>query len=155
MSTIGYARGFSLIELMIVVAIVAVIAAVAVPGYQNSIRKTNRQDARETLVDFATRQEKFRLTNSRYAAPNEYASKLRYSTANSFVSKGGYYSVTPGSTFCPDADESCYAAIATATGSQLADDSCRYFAILSDGRRGSKNAVAGASWRFGANDECW
>lgn len=147
------ARGFTLIELMIVVAIVAILAAVAVPSYQSSIRKTNRQDAREALLDFAARQEKYRLANSKYAIPGEYKTELGYASASSFTTPGGNYSITPSKNFCPLTDNSCYAMVATTIGSQASDTSCKFLALLSDGRRGSAGATGG--WKFGANDTCW
>lgn len=59
-------QGFTLIELMIVVVIVAILAAVAFPSYQRYIQKTQRVDARETLMRMATIQERFFFQNSRY-----------------------------------------------------------------------------------------
>ena len=43
--------GFTLVELMIVVGIIAIVAAVGYPSYQNSVRKTNRVDAMNTIMD--------------------------------------------------------------------------------------------------------
>ncbi len=52
------AQGFTLIELMIVVAIIAIIAAIGYPSYQDSVRKTNRADAMDTLLETAQRLER-------------------------------------------------------------------------------------------------
>jgi type IV pilus assembly protein PilE len=52
-------RGFTLIELMIVVAIVAILAAVAVPSYQQHIVKTNRKDAMTVLQSAAQAMERY------------------------------------------------------------------------------------------------
>lgn len=60
------AAGFSLIELMIVVAIVGILAAIAYPSYVNSIMRSNRAAARACLTNFATHMERFYTTNMRY-----------------------------------------------------------------------------------------
>ena len=60
-------RGFTLIELMIVVAIVAVLAAIALPSYQDYVRKGRRADGRAMLQSASLAQEKFRLTNVAFA----------------------------------------------------------------------------------------
>lgn len=51
--------GFTLIELMIAVVIIGVLAAVALPSYQNQVRKTKRSDAKSALTELANRQEKY------------------------------------------------------------------------------------------------
>lgn len=61
--------GFTLIELMITVAIVAVIAAVAYPSYLSSVVRANRGDAQTVLMDIAQRQQEY-LLNMRDYAPD-------------------------------------------------------------------------------------
>ena len=51
-------RGFTLVELMIVVAIVAILAAIGYPSYQNSVQKSRRADGRAALQEAAARQER-------------------------------------------------------------------------------------------------
>lgn len=58
--------GFTLIELMIVVAIVAIIAGIAYPSYMESVRKSNRSDAKATLNDVAQRLQRCFTTYSAY-----------------------------------------------------------------------------------------
>ena len=53
------ARGFTLVELMIVVAVVALLSAVALPSYQSSVRKARRSDARAALATTAQLMERF------------------------------------------------------------------------------------------------
>ena len=59
--------GFSLMELMIVVAIIGILAAVAFPSYQNSVIKGNRANAKSFLMDVTQRQQQFLLDNRSYA----------------------------------------------------------------------------------------
>jgi type IV pilus assembly protein PilE len=54
-------RGFTLIELMITVAIVAILAAVAFPSYQSHLRKSRRAEAQAYMMAFAARQQQFLL----------------------------------------------------------------------------------------------
>jgi type IV pilus assembly protein PilE len=60
-------NGFTLIELLIVVGVVAVLATVAVPTYQDQIRKARRTDGQSALLAIAMAQERFRANCSRYA----------------------------------------------------------------------------------------
>jgi type IV pilus assembly protein PilE len=62
-------NGFSLIELMIVVAIVAILAAVAVPAYFNHILRSRQADAYHNLLDIKAAQEMFLSMENSYAGP--------------------------------------------------------------------------------------
>jgi type IV pilus assembly protein PilE len=61
-------RGFTLIELMIATAIVAILAAVAYPSYPRYIIKSNRTAAQAQMLDIASREQQFLLANRAYAA---------------------------------------------------------------------------------------
>ena len=64
----GKEQGFTLIELMITVVIVAILASVAVPSYQSQMQKARRADAYDCLLNAAQRQENFFYQNNTYAS---------------------------------------------------------------------------------------
>ncbi|CBL44038.1 Type IV fimbrial biogenesis protein [gamma proteobacterium HdN1] len=77
-------QGFTLVELMVVVAVIAIIASIAYPSYQDSVLKTNRTEGKAFLSEAAARQEKFFVQNNTYTAS---VAALGFSSANSPTSK--------------------------------------------------------------------
>lgn len=130
-------RGFSLMELMISVAIVAIIAAVAYPSYMDNVRATRRSDATAALLDTAQRLERC------------YSANLAYNHANcngvfATASPEGYYtiSVVRGA--------ATFTATATATGLQVDDDDCATFTLNQAGVRTAETDGGSDN-----TDECW
>ena len=68
MNNSARARGFTLIEVVITVAIVAILAAVALPTYRDHMRKSRRAEAQAYLMAVASRQQQFLLDTRGYAA---------------------------------------------------------------------------------------
>lgn len=89
----NHQKAFTLIELLIALAIVGIIAAIAYPSYQNSIRKTNRSEAKTELVDVAQRLQRCYTLYAKFNDTNcaIYADLA----ANRYVTRGGnYYRIT-------------------------------------------------------------
>jgi len=98
MSPNRHKRGFTLIELMIVVVIVAILAAVAYPSYRNYILKGNRASAQAFLMDAAQRQQQFFLDNRAYAPDLD----TLFATASPIPSEvSPYYTLTVTTTAGP------------------------------------------------------
>ena len=62
-----HVRGFTLIELMIAVAVVAILAAIAFPSYQDSVRKSRRGQAKADLIELTQLLERYHTVNNSYA----------------------------------------------------------------------------------------
>ena len=60
-------RGFTLVELMVVIAVVAILVALALPSYGRYIRKANRGEAQQLLLNWANNQEIWRANETLYA----------------------------------------------------------------------------------------
>ncbi len=127
------AAGFSLIELIVVVAIVGIIAAVAVPGYNQSVRKSHRSDATGAISEAAAMQERIYTENSSYTTD---VSRLVINSDGS-SSRSGYYTISVSTAACSGPPYNCYAITATATGAQSADTDCASFTLDHLGRKSS------------------
>lgn len=113
-------RGFTLIELMLVVAIVSILAAIAFPSYLDYLRKGRRADAHTSLMELKMAQEKFRANCTSYATTLGNANDCATTTIDFEAgSREGYYTISivsaTGNSFVLEADP---------IGVQASDNGC-------------------------------
>ena len=114
-------KGFTIIELMIVLAIVAILVALALPSFQDVIRKSRRSDAMNAILDIHLSQERWRANNTTYGTLANLG--LDDDADGKMPSPDGHYDLTIG-----DVTFSTYTIIADALGDQ-AKDSCGDFTL--------------------------
>ncbi|MGN6707561.1 type IV pilin protein [Rhodanobacter lindaniclasticus] len=136
----GHMRGFTLLELMIVVVIIAVLAAIAIPTYGRYAFRAHRADGQELLLRVATAQERY------YATANAYGGLTDIGFTNPAPSEKGFYSVT----VVASSSSQAFVATATPVGGQ-ANDLCGPLTIDNAGNKTPGPASASSN----SNGSCW
>jgi type IV pilus assembly protein PilE len=144
-------RGFTLVELMIVVLLMAIILGISVPGYRAYVLRAGRADAGQALLRIAAAQERFYLQNGTYAGDADLAVDPPNGLGvTDSKSERGYYDLA----IAPDAAGLAvgYSVTATvdATGNQKGDGECGSFSIDQNGRRGANGGHVAA-----VVEKCW
>ena len=122
--------GLTLVELMVVVAVMAIIATIAYPIYTNQVQKSRRADAKVALETVAMAQERFYTINGEYAAG---LSSLQVSTEiQGGTSDQGYYDITIARSGA-DNEQFTVTATAASGGPQAGDSACATFSINHQG----------------------
>ena len=154
------AAGFTLIELMITVAIVAILASIALPSYSAYVARARRAEARTQLLQAAQFMQRFYAANDRYhqdrgdnsvlgTPPLGMPESLRKSPADGAAVYQLNSSITTSGNYTATVTVSAYTlTMAPISTGVAATDPCGMFTINSIGVRG----VAGASK---TRDECW
>jgi len=143
-STMTRAKGFTLIELMIVIVVVAVLAAIAIPGYQQFTLKSKRGDAMNSLLQAQILQERWRADNIAYASLADIWTHADGS--GNLISLDGFYRIDEAPEVLPGGPTgAAYALKAVPRGAQ-AKDKCGTFVITQNG------PLTTSPW---ANAGCW
>lgn len=123
-----------MIEILIVLVIIFILAAVLTPAYQSYILRGNRSDAIKSLLLLQIAQEKYRLNNTTYGTLGNVWSGS--------ASVDGYYTLS-----VPSNGNTNYTLTATAQGSQAADTNCASFTItFANGTQTNSSSP---------NTDCW
>jgi type IV pilus assembly protein PilE len=131
-----YEKGVTLIELMIAVAIIAILAGIAYPSYLDHVRVSRRTEAQAALVKIANLQER------NYTDTGSYATDLTNLGlgANPYITENGFYSISSASANVVDN----YTLTATASGAQATDTYCAVLVLRQD------NSKTGTT-----HNDCW
>jgi type IV pilus assembly protein PilE len=122
-----------LVELVVVMAVIAILAAVAIPTYRDQVRKGRRAEAHEALMQVQAAQERWRSNNVTYAATVA-------ALGQSAVSASGNYAITVSG-----ATATGYTATATAQAKQAGDSACAAITAV----------VANNVTTYGPTNACW
>ncbi|MGH8030410.1 MAG: type IV pilin protein [Arenimonas sp.] len=141
--------GFTLLELMVVVAVIAILAAIALTSYRNQLIKSKRAEGKQVVSDYALRLEKWRLNNATYTSTLANINGVS-------PSPSGYYTIalsTPTGGNCPNTTNAIGSAnsfriTATAAGDQADDTKCATMVLSSICGTVSKTSTP-------AGNTCW
>lgn len=135
-------KGFTLVELMIVVVVIAILGTIALPSYQETMRKGKRADAKNTLLQIAALQERFYSDNGAYGALNIIAGSA------TITSDEGYYDITVA--LGGGGRPQTYTLTATRLLGQQDDNKCGDFTYNQAGVKALVNQGSGIT-----ADQCW
>ncbi len=136
-------KGFTIIELMIVLAVVAILVTLAIPSFRDTLRKSRRSDAMNAIVGIHLAQERWRVNHTTYGQLANPSNPLTNLGPDPLISPDGHYSLT-----IPTATSTSYTILGTALGDQI-NDSCGNFTLTFTAGVITKTTSKGVA------DQCW
>lgn len=131
-------RGFTLIELVVTIAILGILVAIAYPAYQEQIRKSRRPEGQGALVELANVQQQYFSDNFTFTPT---LTNLGYTSATTL---GGHYTLS-----VPVASASAFTVRARPTGAQALDTHCAQMDLTNTGGKTSKDSSGTTT------TDCW
>ena len=138
-------KGFTLIELMIVVAVIAILSAIAYPSYQEYVMRSRRVEGQSLLNDAAARQERWRAQNGSYMTDDTATGIPKLKLPQVDKSENGYYTLS----LSVVANDGGYTLKATRAGAQASDRKCGDFTLNATGKKGIAASTPGTV------EQCW
>jgi type IV pilus assembly protein PilE len=134
-------RGFTLIELMIVVSVIAILAGIAITTYGKQVRKARRTDAKQAVGELALREEKWRANHTKYIGVS--GSPPLDVTAFGALPTSKYYAIA----LTLAADQNNFTITATPSTADQAKDSCGTLTFRSQAGVVTKLPTTGGCWQ--------
>lgn len=132
-------RGFTLVELMIVVAIIGILSAVAMPAYTQYVKNARRADARAQLMENAQYMQRFYSANGSFAKTLDNKAPVLPITGNTFYTFQNVQADLTTTTFTLEA--------VPVAGSPMASDKCGKLSLTNTGVRRSEKLTAAECWK--------
>lgn len=141
-------NAFSLIELIIVLAIIGVLSVVTYPSFNHYLTRAHRSEGQSALINLACRMEAYHMQNNTYQTAT-IGSNKKTDVEASALTEGGWYVLS-----IHNATESTYTLKATPSGSQGENDTfCQSLTINQVGVQGISAGPKGKP--TGSDEQCW
>lgn len=140
-------RGFTLVELIVAMVIIATLAAIAIPSYSSYVLKSHRAEAKSALLDLASLEERYYSVNNAYTTNPQ---NLGYASASAPFNIGtnSYYQVTQmqytpavAPTGTTSGTPAWFSITANAINNQTSDTACATFTVNSIGQQTAQNSA--------------
>lgn len=144
------ARGFTLLELMIVVVVLSILVGVGYPSYRGNVIQSKRSVARAALTEFASRQESFYLDRKQYAttpsALGYPANTVNYGSDGQLQPSGSVNSDTVYSLTFASSGARSYTVQAIPQNGQADDSDCGTLTLTNNGKKGASGTSTARCW---------
>ncbi|PCI74660.1 MAG: pilus assembly protein PilE [SAR86 cluster bacterium] len=137
-------NGFTLLELLIVVAIMGILASIALPAYQNSVLRSARAEAKTELLQVASDQERH-FSNFNTYVDDATPLNTPVVAGRDRTTQNAFYAISVAAC-AGGAITNCFLATATAQNDQTAD-ACTTLTVSNTGARGATGDTTNECWQ--------